>query len=96
MIGISEVLARIDISPIEGAFSITFVKEDGSLRSINRAQKGHKYQRTSTSPDNNFRYNIKEKGVVIVADLDAETSDKKFRTIKISRIIRFNGIKVHH
>lgn len=96
MIGIAEVLARIDTSPIDGAFSLTFIKRDGSVRKIERAQKGIQSDHTSTSAKSNFRYNIKQKGVVLVADLDAINKRDKFKTIKISRIIKFNNIPVHH
>ena len=96
-IGIAQVLALIDLSPIQGAFSITFVKEGGELRTITNAQKGHKPNyATAPSAGSKFRYRIKEKGVVIVADLDAKKEKEKFRTIKISRIIKFNNIPVHH
>lgn len=94
MIGIAQVLAMIDLSANEGAFSITFVKQDGTLRTIERAQKGIK--KTDSSGSNNFKYNIKNKGVVHVADIDATNDRDKWRTIKISRIIEFNGQKVKH
>lgn len=96
MIGIAQVLAKIDLSPINGPFSITFVKSDGSIRTIEKAQKGHKNGDAGGSQTSSFRYNIKQNGVVILADLNAVNNKDKFRTIKISRIIKFNGIKVNH
>jgi hypothetical protein len=96
-IGIAQVLAQIDLSAIQGSFSITFVKEKGELRTIKRAQKGHKPNYAAAPTEGSkFKYRIKEKGVVIVGDLDALSEKDRFRTIKISRIIKFNNIPVHH
>jgi hypothetical protein len=95
-IGIKEVLARIDMSPDLGPVQITFVTLKGELRTINRAQKGLKKHKQSSSEGSNFKYRIKEKGVVIVANLDAKSEEEKWRTIKIASIIRLNNKKVIH
>jgi hypothetical protein len=98
IIGIATVLAKIDMSAYEGPFSISFYKEDGSIRTIRRAQKGHKMQgaASSGSTGSNFKYRIKENGLIIIADLDAITEKDKWKSIRIERIREFNGDKVIH
>jgi hypothetical protein len=95
MIGIAQVLSSVDTSSVDGPFTMTFVKADGTLRTI-KAQKGHKVVGGATFEKSNFRYKIKEKGVILVRDLEAMTKTEEFRTIKISHIIRFNGHEVIH
>jgi hypothetical protein len=91
-IGIGEVLNKIDASAYDGAFSLEYVRKDGSVGKINRAQKGIKKLRTDNGAGNNFRYSIKENFVIHVWNHDIGDS----RTLKVRGLIKFNGNIITH
>jgi N-acetyl-anhydromuramyl-L-alanine amidase AmpD len=95
MIDIGTALSRINITHEGGkpiVFSISFVKEDGTIKKIQNARKNVKHQGQSSTAGNKALYNLKSRGILLI--YDEEISD--FRSIKISRIIEFNGEKVFH
>jgi len=74
-------------------FTIEFIKDDGSIRKM-KAQKHVKFPAAETGKDekSNFKYNLKNKGSILLYDTEA----KGYRTIKIDRIIKFNDSNVLH
>ena len=73
-------------------FTIEFVKEDGSIRRM-RAQKHVKYPSSgSVNEKSNFKYNLKNKGIILLYDLD----EKDYRAVKVDSILKYNGIDVNH
>jgi hypothetical protein len=72
-------------------FSISYVKLDGSRGHIERAQKSVKLP-SDKSEGTSFRYNLKKSGNLLLFNVDS----RQYRTIKISLITHFNGIKVRH
>jgi hypothetical protein len=104
MISISIALSRINITYDENnrpvVFSVKFVKDDGSIRTIEKARKSVKHAtigggRSERAPGK-FKYNLKERGVIMLYDTQAKEKNKQFRSVKISSIIEFNGQPVHH
>lgn len=95
MIDIGTALDRINITHEGGKpvnFSISFVKDDGSIRNIKCARKNVKHPGQKSNSGGKLNYNLKSKGVLLVHDEDMN----EFRSIKISRVIEFNGEKVFH
>lgn len=96
-IGIAQALALMDITVHENKpvyFSIEFCKMDGSIGRIERAWKNVKMPEVggSKSETTGFKYNLKEKNVVLIRNADT----KETRAIKIFFIIKFNGFLVFH
>lgn len=87
-------LAKMEITEQDGkpvVHDIVFVKEDGSQRKmramnhINHRQGNH--EKAKGSP---FKFNLKEKGALLLYDVDLE----KPRTVQVDTIISFNGMQV--
>jgi hypothetical protein len=93
-ISINVALALIDSSAETGVVSLSFIKADGSIRTIKRATKSDKRGFSEANKTSNFKYRIQGKRVVVVRDLDKP--DEEWRTIKIDTIIKFNGQTVVH
>lgn len=95
-VSVAVMLARLEITynadgPV--TFDIIFIKADGSIRKM-KAQNHVKHAAISSAPveTTNFKYNLKEKGTVLLYDLDKQ----EHRAVKIDRIVFFNGLKVQH
>jgi glutamine phosphoribosylpyrophosphate amidotransferase len=91
-ISIKEVIDRIDLSGLDGAVCLTFVKEGGELRTmwVQKKQTFRGYGEKS-----NFKYNVREKRVLVVQEklANGTTQDK---SIKIARIVKFSEKRVIH
>jgi hypothetical protein len=102
MIGISQVLNRINVTYDQennpSVFSLKFVKDDGSIRTIAKASKAVKHGKIGggKGEKSKFKYNQKEKGTILICDSEAKSEKEKFKSVKISTIIGFNGMEVHH
>jgi hypothetical protein len=90
-IGIGEVLNKIDASAHGGAFSLEYVRKDGSIGKIERAQKGIS-KPNAVEEKSNFRYSIKENFVIHIWNHDKQES----RTLKIRGLLKFNGQSINH
>src|SRR4051794_22477644 len=97
-ISINIALARMEQTIDDHArpvtFNIEFIKEDGAIRTM-RAQR-HVKNGAHVSPASNekarFKYRLKEKNSILLFDAD----EKKYRTVRVDRIIRFNQMNVIH
>jgi len=96
-ISINVALARMEQTVTEEGkpvyFTIEFIKEDGSIRKM-RAQKHVKFPSAETgkSEKSKFKYNLKTKGTILLYDAEI----KKYRAVRIDRIIKFNELNVLH
>lgn len=91
-IKISEVLKKVQASGKEGeVFSLNYVNSKGELRVYKQMKRAHRADKKGSS-DNQFRYNTKHKGVLLLIDMDA----KMDRSLKIRQITHFNGLVVEH
>lgn len=86
---------EVDTKPIE--FSLSFITKSGEWRHLKRAAKGFKSSRTAKG-QSNFGYNLKEKGIVLIHDLDyidPKTKEKgRVISVVIEGIRFFNSIEV--
>ena len=80
-----------DGKPVE--HSITFCKADGSLRKM-RAMNHvkHRHGNHERSESSGFKFNLKEKGALLLYDVDLE----KPRTVLVDSILYFNDMEVIH
>ena len=83
-------LSLIDTSSMTGAVYIRYVKKDGSIGEIKKATKGG--QRSGNTERSNFKYRVKESKVALIFDAE----QRRYRSIKIFRIISCNGQKANH
>jgi hypothetical protein len=96
-ISINVALARmertVDRDGKPAAFTIEFVKSDGSIRKM-KAQKHVKYpgSESAKSEKSNLKYNLRKNYSILLYDTEAN----EYRTVKIDRIIRFNNMEVLH
>lgn len=78
-------------------FEIMFVKSDGDFRTIRGmrwvkdSQKSADYQKAVSSSNSN-RVNYNAKNLILIKDL----GDNGQKSIKISRIVMYNGQRVNH
>ncbi len=89
-------LARMEITHEEGrpvSFSITFIKENGRTREM-VAQNHVKHGAITKQPEekSKFRFNLKKAGTILLFD----TKANGYRTVRIDRILTFNGLEVIH
>lgn len=88
------VLAEIDLPDRYGQpryFAISYAKADGELGQKPRVRKAGYAGGAARSESSKFRYNVKKNGVLVVTDEQGNT-----RTLKISRLIAYNGIRINH
>jgi len=98
-ISIAQALAYID-QPVQEdeavTFSLDYVKADGNLGRIDKAQKSFKNvpatHPVAKSGNTSFRHNIKKSGNLLLYSHDK----RSYREIKIALIVRFNNIPVFH
>jgi hypothetical protein len=98
-IDIGSVLKQSQITHENGSpvsFRLEFIKEDGSVRLITKARRFVKperaYVNASEKSKSKTLYNLKKNNAILIYDEEAQTH----KTIKISRITKFNGITVRH
>ena len=96
-ISINIALARMQQTIDENArpvtFAIEFVKNDGTLRTMNAQQYVKNPQAIKTANDKSkFGYNLKSRNTILLFDVD----EKQYRTIRVDRITRFNHMDVIH
>lgn len=89
-------LAKMEITEQDGKpveHHITFCKADGSLRKM-RAMNHvrHPHGNHERSEGSRFKYNLKEKGVLLLQDVDREEP----RAVSIDSILYFNDMEVIH
>jgi hypothetical protein len=96
MIDIASVLKLSQITHeggIEKYFSISFRNAEGELRTIEKARRFVKqYREPSKMEKKKSFYNLKDNNCILIFD---ETKQQT-KSIKISRIVKFNGLTVRH
>lgn len=101
-ISIAQVLSFID-QPVQDdesvTFSLDYVKADGSLGHMAKAQKSYKHApaqsnkyQPAKSQSSSYNHNLKQSGNLLLWSHDKQG----YREIKIALIIRFNNIPVFH
>jgi hypothetical protein len=98
MIHIRQVLAIMDTYEVGGKpveFKLLFIKDNGELRYLTSAAKGYKSTRTSKG-QSSFGYNLKDKGIVLIRDLDYNNGEGRTISVKIDGIRKFNDTTVFH
>jgi hypothetical protein len=96
-IHIRQVLALMDTYEIGGKpieFKLTFVTNGGEKRHLERAAKGWKSGKSATNGKSNFGYNLKEKGIVLIRDLNYNNNEGRTISVNIDGIRSFNGLTV--
>jgi len=97
-IGLSEVLARVDINVEDGTpvtFSLGFVKAStGEIKRMAGLRRNVKRPETGgdRSPSSNFRYKLKDRNILLCYDPSANQTF----SVKIPLIVEFNGSTVQH
>jgi hypothetical protein len=94
-IHLRSVLAEIDTPDKQGnarEFSIKYAKEDGDEGFKAKVRKAGSLGSGATHSTGRFRYNVKERGVLVVFDVAKEET----RTLKIARLIEYNGVRIQH
>jgi hypothetical protein len=97
MIDIATVLNLINITYDERnrpkIFSIKFVKDNGQVRHIAKAQKSVKHAKIGggKGDKSKFKYNLKERGTILICDTAAKKKEDQYKSVKISTIIEYNG-----
>lgn len=94
-INLRSVLAEIDTPDRSGQpryFSIEYAKADGELGKKERVRKAGYAGGATRSEGSKFRYNVKKNGVLLVTD----ATGTQTRTLKIARLISYNGIRINH
>jgi hypothetical protein len=89
------VLAEIDQPDWHGQpreFSIQYAKADGELGFKARARKAGALGGAATHTGGRFGYNVKQKGVLMIVDC----ATGQTRSLKIARLISYNGIRIQH
>lgn len=95
MISIRQALAEMDITYEDGlpkSFSIEYWREDGTPGKMEKATKNEKRPGSGGAAKTKFKYNVKERGVVLLFNLETNET----RAVKITRINKFNGEEVFH
>jgi hypothetical protein len=95
-IHLRQVLALMDTYELDRKpqiFSLQFIKDNGEIRELKRAAKGHK-SGVAKNEKSNFGYNLKEKGIVIIRDLDFRGGEGRTISVRIEGIRKFNGLTV--
>jgi hypothetical protein len=101
MMDIATVLNQInityDLNNHPKIFSIKFIKDNGQVRHIAKAQKSVKLAKLGggKGDKSKFKYNLKERGTILICDTEAKAKENKYKSIKISTIIEYNGHQVH-
>lgn len=91
---LAAVLADMEQPEQDGAlrtFSIQYVKKNGTVGEKLRCRKSGQAA-GATTESGRFRYNVKQKGVVVLTNLD---NNQSFSLI-IAYITHFNGVRVWH
>ena|SRR4028118_2021061 len=95
-IHLRSVLAEIDTPDRHGngrEFSIQYAKEDGELGFKQRVRKAGSLGGAATyTSGGRFRYNVKQKGVLVVVDCLTQQT----RALKIARLMEYNGVRIQH
>lgn len=92
---LSAVLADMEQPEQDGAlrtFSIRYVKTDGTVGEKPRCRKSGQAAGAAVTEGSNFRYNVKQRGIVVLTNLD---NNQPF-SLRIALITHFNGVRVWH
>ncbi len=91
-IGIASVLREIDESSLKGSFSIKYVRKDGTIGFIKRAQKGLGKRVGKSEEGSSFKYSIKNNFLIHIGNVDTN----EFRSIKTRGLLEFNGQRIKY
>jgi hypothetical protein len=91
-IGIASVLREIDESSLNGSFSIKYVRKDGTIGFIKRAQKGLGKSIGKCKDGSNFKYSVKDNFLIHIGNVDTN----QFRSIKTRGLLEFNGQRIKY
>ena len=92
MIGIASVLREIDESSLNGSFSLKYVRIDGKIGFIRRAQKGIQKKVGLSKEGSKFKYSIKNNFLIHIGNVDTN----EFRSIKTRALLEFNGQRIKY
>lgn len=94
-IHLRSVLAEIDQPDKQGQareFSLKYAKANGEEGFKAKVRKAGSLGGMATHSEGRFRYNVKQKGVLVIVDC----ATNETRSIKIARLIEYNGVRIQH
>lgn len=94
-IHLRSVLAEIDTPDNRGQareFSLKYATADGEERFRQKVRKAGSLGGAATHATGKFRYNIKQKGLLLIVDVATGEN----RSLKIGRLIEYNGVRILH
>jgi len=105
-ISIQELRSQVNdpFAPGGVEFSLSFVTAEGAVREIKRAIKGtkdkYKSSRGTGPAANKGIYSLKDNYILLVRDLDVandpRSKDEGIRSVRLDRILTFNGKRVQY
>jgi hypothetical protein len=99
-IALSNVLSKINQSNQNGQrkiYEIGFYKANGEFRKlrVTRHARNGVYE-SDKSEGSKFNYNLRDKGLLIIENVDARNTRERTKNIHICLLVSFEGIRIHH